>query len=62
MKKNYQLLLAKIYGKSYHDLLVDRYSVQGKPMREIAGEFGISVGTLHRDIQEQGIQKKVKWK
>lgn len=62
MSKNYQKLLERIYGKSYHDILVDMYTTEGKPIRVIAAEFGISAGTVFKDIKEEGILKKINWK
>lgn len=61
MRKSYQLLLERLYGKPYNELLVEMYVEKGMPIRAIAGELNLSVGTVHKAIKELGIVKGLKW-
>ena len=61
MKNNYKVLLEKLFGKPYNELLVEMYVEKGMSIREIAKELGLSIGTVHNTIKELGLVKKLKW-
>lgn len=60
--KTYRILLEQIHGKSYHDILVKMYVEDDMSIREMSKILKIGIGTIHRDLKEEGINKQLTWK
>lgn len=47
---------------TFHEILRDMYIDKEMSIREISEEIGVSIGSIHNFLKEEGIQRNIKCK